>query len=353
MSKRPVRFRALAGLSACVLLVWVCAALAPPVRGSPGVDRQPEGEVCSAGGDAQADGHVLAPAHPAGDQAEPAGDEPAPDDAGEPPGRSPADAADSPHDPAAAPGMPAAGDEAAYEPTGGGPDGERSGSSSPAEEGQPGAQPDPDSGGVPLAEFWRACPDAQEPLWYVDRSRSEVVLTFDDGPSRFTEPILDILRAEGVPAVFFWLGRGAARETLLKVAPVAVRDGHQIGSHTLTHSRLPQIADAALKEEIGESQRLLGDASGQVVRYLRPPYGEWDSRVRQAAACFDQRLVLWSVDSRDWALADDPDRIIANVMSGVRPGSIILLHERQQTLDILPMLIAELRAAGYGFRLLP
>ncbi|MFB5084054.1 hypothetical protein H9Q17_07845, partial [Symbiobacterium thermophilum] len=89
------------------------------------------------------------------------------------------------------------------------------------------------------------------------------------------------------------------------------------------------------------------------VRFFRPPYGEHDRQIREIAAARGMSTVLWTVDSRDWALADDPEQIVANVLQQVKPGALILIHERAQTLAVLPDLIRALREAGYTFIPLP
>src|SRR5262245_15946215 len=67
-----------------------------------------------------------------------------------------------------------------------------------------------------------------------------VVLTFDDGPSRWTEEILDILAARGVKATFFVVGaRAAERPDLVKRM---YAEGHDVGVHTFTHANLANVS---------------------------------------------------------------------------------------------------------------
>jgi len=187
------------------------------------------------------------------------------------------------------------------------------------------------------------------PLYRVPATGMEIVLTIDDGPSALTADFLAVLEAEGVPAAFFWLS-GSAH---LPLAAEVVARGHQLGTHTITHARLPRLDPAEAEAQIAESKAALEGASGAPVRYFRPPYGEHDQHVLETAAAHGMATVLWNVDSRDWALADAPEEIIANVMAQVRPGSVILVHERRQTLEVLPELIRSLREAGYTFVPLP
>ncbi|MBP2016682.1 peptidoglycan/xylan/chitin deacetylase (PgdA/CDA1 family) [Symbiobacterium terraclitae] len=214
--------------------------------------------------------------------------------------------------------------------------------------GQPGAEPAQAPAPAPTPQALAASLLAA-PLYRVPAAGKEVVLTIDDGPSALTAEFLAVLAAEEVPAAFFWLS-GSAH---LPLAAEVVARGHQLGTHTITHPRLPSLEPAEVVAQIAESKAALEVAAGAPVRYFRPPYGEYDEHVLGTAAAHGLATVLWNVDSRDWALADDPAQIIENVMAQVRPGAVILIHERRQTLEILPELIRRLRAAGYTFVPLP
>lgn len=188
-----------------------------------------------------------------------------------------------------------------------------------------------------------------DPINRLPTEARQVVLTIDDGPSGLTGQFLEVLAAEDVPAVFFWVT--GSRQ--LPLAAEVIGQGHQLGTHTVSHPRLPQLPPEEAAAQIVHSKAALEDAAGAPVRFFRPPYGEHNRQIRDTAARHGLATVLWNVDSRDWALAEAPDQIVANVMAQVRPGAIILIHERRQTLDVLPALIRALREAGYTFVPLP
>ena len=177
----------------------------------------------------------------------------------------------------------------------------------------------------------------------------EIVITFDDGPSIYTEEILAILGEKQVPAVFFWL----AGNSRVHLAQQVVAQGHQLGSHTVGHVRLTDLTRNEQTAEVARSVEILEKAGGAPVDYFRPPYGSYSVDTLEMAKQLNLGMILWSVDSRDWDLADNPRQIIVNVLNQVKPGSIILLHERKQTVEVLPDLLDALRAEGYTFRLLP
>jgi peptidoglycan-N-acetylglucosamine deacetylase len=188
-----------------------------------------------------------------------------------------------------------------------------------------------------------------QPLYSLPTKNREVVITFDDGPGPYTTAILKILATEKVPAAFFWI----AGNKQVSLAADVLSLGHQLGSHTMTHLKLTG-ADAKVQlDELTRSQQVLAAAAKEKITYFRPPYGAYNADTQAVASGLGLTLVLWNVDSRDWALAAHPEQIIPGVMQQVKPGSIILLHERAQTVQTLPDLIEALREAGYTFRLLP
>lgn len=188
-----------------------------------------------------------------------------------------------------------------------------------------------------------------EKVYSIATQSREVVLTIDDGPSRYTAEILAILKEEQVPAAFFWIA-GTGR---LDLAGEIVAQGHQLGTHSMTHARLPGLTADGQRHELGQSRRRLEEAGQSKVHLFRPPYGAYDDQTLKIAQAEGLQVVLWNVDSRDWALANNPDQIVANVLHQVKPGSVILIHEQPQTVKVLPDLIKRLRHEGYTFRLLP
>jgi peptidoglycan/xylan/chitin deacetylase (PgdA/CDA1 family) len=174
-----------------------------------------------------------------------------------------------------------------------------------------------------------------------------VALTFDDGPNeRYTPRILRVLRRFDVPATFFVVGYLAERYPDLVEREDEL--GMTVGSHSMHHPyrppfhRLPRRQVAA---EIRQPTKLLARL-GVTVKAFRPPGGAWSPRVLEEAKELDQRLVLWSVDSRDWA-GLSAKQIAAGVLQAVEPGSIVLLHDgggdRSATVAALPRIIKGLR----------
>jgi peptidoglycan/xylan/chitin deacetylase (PgdA/CDA1 family) len=194
-----------------------------------------------------------------------------------------------------------------------------------------------------------AAPDPAKPLYRLPTDQRQIVLTIDDGPSAFTPAILKILAENQVPAVFFWIGGNKG----LDMAAEVIKQGHQVGSHTWSHPVLTKLDAAGQHDQLVRAQEALRKGAGAEIPFVRPPYGSQNADTLKIAAELKQTVVLWNVDSRDWALADHPEQIVPNVLSQVKPGSIILMHERAQTVQVLPDLIKRLKAEGYTFQSLP
>src|SRR5438128_1627068 len=154
-----------------------------------------------------------------------------------------------------------------------------------------------------------------------------VALTFDDGPSRYSRAVAAELRHAHARGTFFLVGErlGYWRGALRAEVGVGV-----LGDHTWTHAPLAARGTRAPREEIGRTRAAELGRTGRRVLLFRPPYGV---RTRAADALV-RRLgmlqVLWDVD---------------DAATGIRPGSIVLLHDtRPDSVGLLRRILRELRA---------
>lgn len=172
-----------------------------------------------------------------------------------------------------------------------------------------------------------------------------VALTFDDGPSPRTTPLLlDGLKAREARATFFVLGTEAEgnRDILRRMEA----EGHQVGQHTYSHVRLDKLDDEAVRAELSRTDALLRDVLGEGDYWIRPPYGLMEPRQYRLA---DTTLIMWSVDPEDWKKLNE-ESVTQAVLRTVKSGDVILLHDIYETsvraaLDIVDALQAE----GYTF----
>ena len=187
-----------------------------------------------------------------------------------------------------------------------------------------------------------------------------LALTFDDGPHfRNTPAIQEILRKEGVSAVFFEVGQniGTAQKDRLKLTRAAeaarglVEAGLPVANHSLTHPVMTRLGPDDLANEISVTNRLIREIAKKEPDLFRPPYGAADDAVLGAARSHNLRTLLWDVDSKDWA-DPVPASIATRVIAGAEEQGrgVILFHDIQRrTVETLPQVIAELKAKGYRF----
>ncbi len=176
-----------------------------------------------------------------------------------------------------------------------------------------------------------------------------VALTFDDGPGRVTEAILEVLGGHGARATFNVLGeRLEGREQLLRRTLEA---GHEVGNHAFHHERLRQRPVETYRQLRRTSAAIHG-AVGVTPRVFRAPYGSVSQSTVAAARLAGLVTVGWDVDPHDY---DTPgaEVIHRRIVRRVRPGSIVLLHDHRRALEQtavgLERALADLRADGYEF----
>ena len=181
--------------------------------------------------------------------------------------------------------------------------------------------------------------------------KKQIALTFDDGPHpKYTPMILDILKEYGVRATFFMVGENV--KYYHDVAEAVVADGHEIGNHTYSHARLDQMSREDIVQQICACEDEIASLHEYRAKFFRPPEGQLSSVVKQVSQEWDYRLVLWDVDTRDWAHTP-PATICQQVLETVQPGDIILMHDfighNSPTPAALRQLIPALLEQGYEF----
>lgn len=176
-----------------------------------------------------------------------------------------------------------------------------------------------------------------------EENQKQIALTFDDGPDPNTTPaILDTLKDNNVHATFFQLGSNSERYPTL-VKRVA-DEGHEIGSHTYHHYKLPSYPLATIQKELTDTDKAIYLAIGKLPTLVRPPYGAVNATVAQTAG---RPIIQWDVDSRDWA-SKDAEKTLTQIQQTIIDNGIILMHDIQpSTVTALPKIIHWLKQQGY------
>lgn len=181
------------------------------------------------------------------------------------------------------------------------------------------------------------------------RDSLRIALTFDDGPGRVTEPILDALSRHGALATFNVLGeRVEGREGTLRRI---LGDGHEIGNHAFRHERLAGRPREALGQ-LRRTSAAIRTAVGVTPRVFRAPYGSVSRSVILAARLAGLVTVRWDVDPHDYE-TPGAETIHRRVVRRSQPGSIVLLHDdrqaREQTATAVDWIVRDLGERGFAF----
>lgn len=180
-------------------------------------------------------------------------------------------------------------------------------------------------------------------------------LTFDDGPNKYTARLLDILKEKENARHLFcaWV---PGRERYPELIRREVAEGHAVGSHSYSHTKLTTLTAEEIAADLDKSLEALTRITGQTPSLLRVPGGHYNDDVRAYAREKGLRIIQWSVDSRDWE-KKNRDSIMENIFESrynVKDGGIILLHDvHATTVDCVGEIIDRLKAEGYTLVTVP
>lgn len=179
-------------------------------------------------------------------------------------------------------------------------------------------------------------------------SGDAVALTFDDGPHpEITPRLLDLLAEHELKATFFVVGREAEQHPDL-IARM-VREGHDIGHHSWTHSEPAGTSAAMLLSEIEQTNELLWVQAGVIPSIVRPPMGQLTSGKLLSLIAHGERVVLWSVDPKDYAMTSAEPLVKWAREVDLIAGDVILLHDAHaHCLEAIPVLARRLGSLGLG-----
>lgn len=218
--------------------------------------------------------------------------------------------------------------------------------------------------------------------------RKEVYLTFDDGPHPpETERVLDVLREHGARATFFLIGsKVSGNEAVLRRM---LEEGHALGLHTYSHAgTFPLLSFDKMLADVNEGKRSVESVAGKKISLFRPPFGVTNPTIAKVVRTLGLHTVGWDVRSFDTMFCKSSEHsckqsgysckqsehsckqsgysckqsghdwyvpVVERIMKQVRPGSVILLHDRLDgASSLLALLLDSLAASGYDFtRALP
>lgn len=174
-----------------------------------------------------------------------------------------------------------------------------------------------------------------------------VALTFDDGPSRTTLQVLDILEEYQVPATFFLAGQYVNEDTK-SIMQKQLKLGCELANHSLTHRDMSVMSKAEIKYELDETSKRIKDLVQYDVKFFRPPYIALSDTMYES---IDMPFIQ-GVGCMDWEETVTPEERVETILETVQDGTIVLLHDfegNENTVKALPSVIEGLKEQGYTF----
>lgn len=204
-----------------------------------------------------------------------------------------------------------------------------------------------------------AAPEPKKPEKLAEKKQKTVYLTFDDGPSKVTPKVLEILRQQGVKATFFVLGEQA--ESRPELINAIWEQGHAIGNHTYNHNYQNLYSKfTEFWTQIKHTEEIVRDITGQRPQLVRAPggtFGHFDETYFTLLKQAGYAVVDWNVDSGDSRRRGvrAAEILQASVEDTRSSQVVLLLHDgagHEESAKALPGIIGRFKAAGYAFDVL-
>ena len=173
-----------------------------------------------------------------------------------------------------------------------------------------------------------------------------VALTFDDGPTPYTDRLLSILTANKAKATFFEIGNKVAANPA--GAKRVVEAGMELGNHTWEHPNMTTLPPEDVPSQLSRANDAIAAATGVTPKLWRPPGGLTNAAVNEQAGKVGLAGILWDVIPYDWINDSNTAATRLLLMTQIKPGSVVLLHDSySSTVDLVYQFIPVLEANNY------
>ena len=167
-------------------------------------------------------------------------------------------------------------------------------------------------------------------IW--ETSNNKILLTFDDGPTEeSTNKILDILKANGIKAVFFCVGNNIIKYPDL--TSKLLKDGHTIANHTMNHNLLTQMSKEESVKNLSTFTKELKEKYDCEVKYFRPPHGKFNLNTNNLLNELGLKCVMWNLLTYDFL--NDFNKVKYSIDNFLRKDSILVFHDNKKCSDII------------------
>lgn len=179
------------------------------------------------------------------------------------------------------------------------------------------------------------------------KSKKLMALTFDDGPSKYTDFLVYALSERNVPATFFIIG-----DNVVKYGSSLEKEKNancEIGIHSFVHKLFTRLKDEEIKEQIDSTKLAILSETDTNIKLIRVPYGSTSKRVEGVISSCNLTSVLWDIDSYDWKFRNT-NKVYDYVLKRVKGNQIILMHDTYKTsVDAALRLVDTLKDNCYTF----
>jgi peptidoglycan/xylan/chitin deacetylase (PgdA/CDA1 family) len=173
-----------------------------------------------------------------------------------------------------------------------------------------------------------------------------VALTFDDGPTPYTDRLLQILKDDNAKATFFLIGNKVAANP--GGAKRIAEGGMEIGNHTWEHPNMTTIPPGDIAAQFSKASDAIETATGKRPKLVRTAGGLINDQVLAEAKRQDLADINWDVIPFDWINDANIAATRYMLMTQIKPGSVVLFHDTySSTVDLVYQFIPVLKANGY------
>lgn len=183
-----------------------------------------------------------------------------------------------------------------------------------------------------------------EPYYCGDAKQPQISLMINVyWGNEFIEPMLKVLKDEGVQTTFFVGGSWANKYSDLLQA--IVNDGHEIANHGYNHKEHSKLSYEQNYNEINMCHEVVKGLTNIEMNLFAPPSGDFNKTTLQVASALKYKTIMWSKDTIDWR-DKNTDLIIKRATNNIKGGDLILMHPTKNTLEALPEIIKICKAKG-------
>jgi peptidoglycan/xylan/chitin deacetylase (PgdA/CDA1 family) len=165
---------------------------------------------------------------------------------------------------------------------------------------------------------------AGQPVYCGGAGKRVFALTFDDGPSPWTELLVTALRRGHAPATFFLVGN---RIPLWETSALAEAAYGAVGDHTWSHPELTLLGARKVRQQLVWTQAELERRLGVQTQLFRPPYEYSNATIERVVHSLGLLDVRWNVDSLDSRVGARPGPVAREIVRNLKPGAIVLMHD--------------------------